>query len=166
MKKVNFAKGIERLNAYYVNFKVDLDNQLVLEVWYEALKYIDDESFDKLIKDYCIKNVYAPQSPTHLIEWFDKLVDAYLVDLATKTQSLENKHIEYVSGTMFQINYNKAIENETDPVIIELLMARKNGKIKYLKTPDIERYLFNRKHNEKDKTLFYTSTLKLEGDIK
>jgi hypothetical protein len=68
-KKV-FASMMETLNAFYVNFKVDLDNQLVVSVWYEALQNLDDNTFKELIKSYCKSNIYPPQSPTHLIQHY------------------------------------------------------------------------------------------------
>jgi hypothetical protein len=72
-KKV-FASMMETLNAFYVNFKVDLDNQLVVSVWYEALQNLDDNTFKELIKSYCMNNIYPPQSPTHLIQHMKDMV--------------------------------------------------------------------------------------------
>ena len=68
-KKV-FAEMMETLNAYYVDFKVDLDNPLVVSVWYRAFENFDDKTFKDMILNYCTNNIYAPQSPTHLIQAF------------------------------------------------------------------------------------------------
>ena len=72
-KKV-FAEMMETLNAYYVNFKVDLDNQLVVNVWYRAFENFGDETFKEMILNYCMNNIYAPQSPTHLIQHMKDMV--------------------------------------------------------------------------------------------
>jgi hypothetical protein len=68
LSKVVFAKQMETLNAFYVNLKVDLDNPLVVNVWYRVFENIDDKTFEQLIESYCLNNIYPPQSPTHLIQ--------------------------------------------------------------------------------------------------
>ena len=72
-KKV-FASMMETLNAFYVNFKVDLDNQLVVKLWYQTFENLDDETFKQLVESYCMNNIYPPQSPTHLIQHMKDLV--------------------------------------------------------------------------------------------
>ena len=72
-KKV-FASMMETLNAFYVNFKVDLDNQLVVKLWYQTFENIGDEIFKQLVESYCKSNIYPPQSPTHLIQHMKDLV--------------------------------------------------------------------------------------------
>ena len=67
MDKMNFAKNMEILNAYYVNFKLDLSNKMVQTIWYKSLEHLSNEMFDALTSDYCMKNEFAPQSPTHLL---------------------------------------------------------------------------------------------------
>lgn len=69
MTKQTFAKGMEYLNAFYVNLKINLDNPLVVEVWYDVFKETKDEDFLKMIKSYCLENVFAPQSPTSILEF-------------------------------------------------------------------------------------------------
>ena len=72
-KKV-FASMMETLNAFYVNFKVDLDNQLVVKLWYQTFENLDDETFKQLVESYCKSNIYPPQSPTHLIQHMKDIV--------------------------------------------------------------------------------------------
>lgn len=72
-KKV-FASMMEVLNAFYVNFKVDLDNQLVVKLWYQTFENLGDETFKHLVESYCKSNIYPPQSPTHLIQHMKDLV--------------------------------------------------------------------------------------------
>jgi len=66
-KKI-FLKGIKYLNAYYNNFKFDINDNLKLEIWFGVFSSFADEDFTQLVKDYCTKNIYAPQSPTSLFE--------------------------------------------------------------------------------------------------
>src|SRR5690554_1043023 len=88
MNKVNFIKGIEYLNAYYVNFKVDIDNKMVQIVWYDALKHIDDDSFIKVITNYALTSKYAPQSPTDIINHYNQMVNDHVQGLVYSASGL------------------------------------------------------------------------------
>ena len=106
-KKV-FAEMMETLNAYYVNFKVDLDNQLVVNVWYRAFENFDDKTFKDMILNYCTNNIYAPQSPTHIIEiTFNKLLESQM----GSTEAF-NKIIEWWADD--NISNDKLIRNIAD----------------------------------------------------
>ena len=43
---------MELLNAFYVYFKLDLDNPLVQQVWYMTFKNLTDAEFESLIQNY------------------------------------------------------------------------------------------------------------------
>lgn len=67
LDKKAFEKGIKYLDAYYSNFNFDLQNEIKAKVWYDKFKALDTNTFTTLIKNYCDRNVYAPQSPTDLL---------------------------------------------------------------------------------------------------
>jgi hypothetical protein len=69
LEQLTFLKGIKYLNAYYTNFNFNINDEMKLKVWYEVFTAFDDKTFTDLVKSYCIKNIYAPQSPTHLFEY-------------------------------------------------------------------------------------------------
>lgn len=69
LDKKQFLKGLKYLNDYYVNFKFDINDNNKLGIWYSVFESVDDETFVGLIKEYCKHNIYAPQSPTHLLEF-------------------------------------------------------------------------------------------------
>lgn len=69
LDKKQFLKGLKYLNDYYVNFKFDINDNNKLGIWYSVFEEVDDETFVGLIKEYCKENIYAPQSPTHLLEY-------------------------------------------------------------------------------------------------
>ena len=69
MTKIGFVKGIEYIKAFYVNYKLDTQSALVLEIWSDVFKNMGDETFERLVKAYCLENIYPPQSPTHLLEF-------------------------------------------------------------------------------------------------
>jgi hypothetical protein len=68
LEQATFLKGIKYLNAYYTNFNFNINDDLKLKVWYEVFTAFDNATFTELIKSYCIKNIYAPQSPAHIFE--------------------------------------------------------------------------------------------------
>lgn len=72
-KKI-FLKGLKYLNDYYVNFKFDINDNGKLAVWYSVFEILEDDDFSQLVKNYCLENIYAPQSPTHLFEYAKTLL--------------------------------------------------------------------------------------------
>lgn len=72
-KKV-FLQGIKHLNAYYTNFNFNINDDIKLKVWYDVFINYTDTDYNKLIKSYCIENIYAPQSPTHLLDYAKSLI--------------------------------------------------------------------------------------------
>jgi len=76
LSQETFKIGIETLSTYYSSFKFweeDFKGQVELRksLWYNVFKNYDDETFIKLIEQYCLSNIYAPQSPTHLLQFFN-----------------------------------------------------------------------------------------------
>jgi len=69
LEQATFLKGIKYLNAYYTNFNFNINDDLKLKVWYDVFISFDDTTFTNLVKSYCVHNIYAPQSPTHLFEY-------------------------------------------------------------------------------------------------
>ena len=69
LEQATFLKGIKYLNAYYTNFNFNINDDLKLKVWYDVFTAFDDTTFTNLVKSYCVHNIYAPQSPTHLFEY-------------------------------------------------------------------------------------------------
>jgi hypothetical protein len=68
LEQATFLKGIKYLNAYYTNFNFNINDDLKLKVWYDVFISFDNTTFTDLIKSYCMKNIYAPQSPAHIFE--------------------------------------------------------------------------------------------------
>lgn len=161
LSKLKFVGGMEYLNAFYIHFKLDMENEMVQRIWYNALRNIDDTSFELLITDYCNNNTFPPSSPHTLKEWFDKMVELKLDELAKKLITLESKNrvIEELPNgyRSYYIDYERIIESEHDTTLISILKGRKNGKIKHLKNEDLKRYLFDKN----DKTLVIENNDKL-----
>lgn len=70
MTKEKFVKAIRYLHgAYPSTFKLDIEDNYAIDVWYDLLKSFDDEQFVDTLKDYAKHNTFAPNSAAALIEW-------------------------------------------------------------------------------------------------
>ena len=74
LTEIGFKTGIEMLSAYYMTFKFwqeDFSGQSEIrkKMWYTTFKNMNDNTFIKLIERYCNENIYAPQSPSHILEF-------------------------------------------------------------------------------------------------
>ena len=101
MKPDIFASNIATLNAFYVNFKLDTSSELVMDVWYNFFKEMDDQEFTDLVKHYMIHNIYPPQSPAHLLEHYKKT----LIEHSTTAEKAWNDMLELRQKRAF-MDYN------------------------------------------------------------
>ena len=69
LEQSTFLKGIKYLNAYYTNFNFNINDDMKLKIWYDVFVAFDNLTFTDLVKSYCTSNIYAPQSPSHLLEY-------------------------------------------------------------------------------------------------
>ena len=74
MNEKKFLQGLKYLNAYYTNFNFDINDNFKIGVWYESFKNMSEESFTKVVKGYCQQNVFAPHSPSHLLDHAKKVM--------------------------------------------------------------------------------------------
>lgn len=74
LDKARFLKGLKYLNAFYSNFKFDINDDFKIGVWYQTFSGFTDDSFTDLVKNYCEQNIYAPQSPAHLLEFAKSVI--------------------------------------------------------------------------------------------
>ena len=70
LSKETFVKSLGYLNAFYMNFKLDITDEYSVEVWYEPFVTMEDRVFKNLVKSYCKSEVYPPSSPTSLLTFF------------------------------------------------------------------------------------------------
>lgn len=77
MTKAAFNKGMVMLTVYYNNFEFNIlpdteTEKLKYQVWQNALSSIPEDIFEKVITKYCISNVFAPNSPTAIIAYYEQ----------------------------------------------------------------------------------------------
>lgn len=63
-----FLQGINYLKANYINWGFDLNNDLMLKVWYKKFSNLDATTYIGLIEKYTDTNKFAPNSPAELLE--------------------------------------------------------------------------------------------------
>ena len=103
------------LNAYYIHFKLDIENEYVLAVWYEPFQTMDDTTFSNLVKSYSKSEVYPPSSPTSLLDFFRETMK--LSDLSGE-QAWQLAYNE-VKRCSFDVDY--AINRVSNPKIKKTL---------------------------------------------
>lgn len=63
-----FLQGINYLKANYLNWAFDLNNDLMLKVWYKKFSNLENATFIALVEKYTDNNKFAPNSPADLLE--------------------------------------------------------------------------------------------------
>lgn len=81
LDRMSFITGIEFLSTFYSTFKFwneDFEGQVELrkQIWYEMFRDIEGLFFKQLIHSYCRDNIFAPQSPTQLLDYGKKRIIA------------------------------------------------------------------------------------------
>jgi hypothetical protein len=125
-----FLKGIRYLNAYYTNFNFNINDDMKLEIWYDIFKETEDTTYTNLVKKYCIDNVYAPQSPTHLLQ--------YAKNILIQNKMTPEAAWEKALGTLRETGYNfkRTYEKVENTNIVNSLKQMEN-ELKGIMTKDI-----------------------------
>lgn len=98
MTRQTFAKILTLLNEWYLNFKFITDtekNRTQINLWYAALKSIPDEVAFQVVQDYCMKNIYPPQSPTHILDHYKNLL---ITQYSSGDKAFELMHQDYTKN--------------------------------------------------------------------
>lgn len=63
-----FLQGINYLKANYINWQFDINNDLMLKVWYKKFSNLETNVFMGLLEKYTELNKFPPNSPAELLE--------------------------------------------------------------------------------------------------
>lgn len=134
--KKSFIKSMEYLGKYYINFKVDFSDQLVQRVWFDSLKHINPSDLEYTVKDYCSKNIYPPQSPTHLLEHYRELSENKIRNIVLDVNNLINQNLKLVEVEIpffgkekkYVPDYQKIISKSTG-IIRDIVIDIQCGKL-------------------------------------
>ena len=93
LSKNGFEDGMMTLMAYYNGFQFPLkpkkDNIMdtaKYNIWYEVFSELSDSDMQRVVKAYCVGNIYAPTSPTPLLE---KLREIRIASVESAEQAWE-----------------------------------------------------------------------------
>jgi len=118
LDKTTFLKGLKYLNAYYANFNFNINDDYKIGVWYNIFKGVSNETYTTLIKNYSEKNIYAPQSPTHLLEHVkEAIIESKPTPEAAWTIALDTLRS---TGYNFKRTYEKIEDGNIVRAIMEL----------------------------------------------
>ena len=83
----SFGKKMKYLQIAYPTFKLEIDNPMHIEVWYDILGEFEENYFNTILKDYVKHNEFAPNSPASIIAWAKKMI-LQNVDIGSKFDKL------------------------------------------------------------------------------
>ena len=63
-----FLQGINYLKANYLKWEFDINNDLMIKVWYKKFSHLDAKVFMGLVEKYTEFNKFPPQSPAELLD--------------------------------------------------------------------------------------------------
>lgn len=116
--RITFSKGIAYLTHYYLQdrFKDNLNNEMVLNVWYQAFRDMPNSVYMEAIKVYCDNNTYPPNSPHDIKNARKEFLIKNMSDYNSawlKMLEMRNKCVYHLSS---DVNINlllKSVENDT-----------------------------------------------------
>lgn len=124
LTEVGFKTGIEMLSAYYMTFKFwqeEFQGQIEIRkrMWYSTFKNMSDGLFVKLIERYCNENIYAPQSPSHILEFSKQQLSLQQGKADEEFEKVRELNRRY----SLRINYNTIYAKIDNPITVKLVKA-------------------------------------------
>lgn len=127
-----FLQGINYLKATYLNWNFDLNNDLMLKVWYKKLSVMDDETFMNLIEDFSNQSKYPPQSPADLLEHLQKSMINKLPD----SNEAWLKVLALVRYYGFNYHADKIYQELEDNPALSKTVRQFENELRHLETND------------------------------
>lgn len=93
LNKEKFLEALKYLDAYFINFKFDFNDDMKCEIWYSAFKNFEFKDLQILFKHYARNNVYPPSSPSSLLEYAKKV-------LVNNSKGKANKAWEFITNAI------------------------------------------------------------------
>ena len=127
-----FLQGINYLKANYINWGFDINNDLMIKIWYKKFSNLDAKVFMSLIEKYTELNKFAPNSPADLLELLrDQLTQQELTpsDAWQEVRRLIHKH-------GFYYNADKIYEELESKPVLKLTVRQFEGELRNLQVGD------------------------------
>ena len=112
LSKDKFIKGVRYLTTVYINFKIDLEDEFTIQVWYEFFQDLDDDTFTGLLKTYAKQNQYAPQSPASILQLYKEVKQSQLMSAEQAWEIVESNLHKSIRGYQTMVNGNIVSRND------------------------------------------------------
>lgn len=90
-----FLQGINYLKANYINWNFDLNNELMLKVWFKKFSNLEPHIFMGLVEKYTDVVRYPPNSPADLLELLTTQLTQKELDADEAWQLILDLHKKY-----------------------------------------------------------------------
>lgn len=113
-----FLQGIRYIKANYLNWSFDLNDDLMLKVWYKKFSNLDNKIFMQMVEQYTERSKYPPNSPADLLE---------VIKVELESQNHDANHawqvvIWAINKYGFQYNREKLyadLEGQNNPALLK-----------------------------------------------
>lgn len=132
-----FLQGINYLRANYLNWNFDLNNDLMLKVWFKKFSNLDPNVFMQLVEKYTELNRIAPNSPAELLDLLRSQLSQKELDAEAAWQEVLRLDFKY--GFIWWNMDDLYKELDSKPVLIQTVKELEH-ELKYAKK---DLYLMN-----------------------
>lgn len=172
-----FQDGIFTLMAYYYGFEFNLQpkpsnpiDSIRYKLWYEMFEELSDEDFMVAIKSYCYSNIYAPTSPTPIVDIIKKLKAAQIETVDEAWELVSKNLSKGVYGYLTIDENGKEIRANpfldalrSHPVVLETVKGMMTSLASV--TTDNKAYIQKEFKTIYERNIEKKITLKLEGKL-
>lgn len=114
-----FLMGLKTLKMNYLNWNFDINNQMLIEVWYNKFSHLDNDTFKMLIEKYTSESVYAPNSPADILKYilsYDSVEEAWTKISNIIVRSMNNQMFHNIMAKEERVLYQFTIDWNIDNV--------------------------------------------------
>lgn len=127
-----FLQGINYLKANYLNWQFDINNDLMLKVWYKKFSNLETNVFMSLLEKYTELNKFPPNSPAELLE----LLRDQITQQETSANEAWQEVLTLIQRYGFYYNRNKIFAALEDKPALKKTVAEFERELANLTTGD------------------------------
>ena len=127
-----FLQGINYLKANYLNWQFDINNDLMLKVWYKKFSNLETNVFMSLLEKYTELNKFPPNSPAELLE----LLRDQITQQETSANEAWQEVLTLIQRYGFYYNRNKIFAALEDKPALKKTVAEFERELTNLTTGD------------------------------
>lgn len=127
-----FLQGINYLKANYINWGFDLNNDLMLKVWFKKFSNLEPNVFMQLVEKYTELNKFAPNSPADLLDLLRNQMTQQQLDPNEAWQEV----INLIHSYGFNYGRDKIYAALEDKPALKKTVQEMESDLRYLETGD------------------------------